>query len=478
MKQHPTTAVLSLLVLLSFFCWGSSLSAQSENDRLTVYAGATFFNDPELDSVILIEFPFTLNRHEFEFFRPDSSDSRYFARIFAEVILYGVDGLPADSARTYFSAVVPSLEEASVEGIKLFNSLVMIVRPGIYSARATVIDAVSKARGEFFYEKIIVEPALKDRISLGGKCLAYDITPAGNDPASEDNRLVKNGLLVLHNPLGIFGVEDTTAFFYGELYNLEYDSLAPSDFELAFKVLDESGSVHTDLGQKTTQKSGGTAVIAESFDIAGWPAGRYRLQIIATDLESLQSDTQQVAVTILTPEAVADVFEVEEINDPYDTLGLEVQQRLVRYMLTPVEKEAFESLNHRGKFNFLAQFWQDHDSDPSTKFNETRKEMHDRYMFANHSFSTSLESADGWRTDRGRIYLTYGPWEDRDDAQAPRVGNPFVVWHYHSLREGSVFVFEDLQGFQDYTLVHSNVEGERYNKDWEDRLRQDIFNLE
>jgi len=477
MKQYLTTAILAFLVVLSFCCCGT-LSAQASNDRLTVYAGATFFNDPELDSVILIEFPFTLSRHEFEFFQPDSLDSRYFARIFAEVMLYGVDGLPVDSAKTYFSAAVGSLEEASVEGIKLFNSLALVVKPGIYSARVTVIDAVDKTQGEFFYQRIIVEPSVKDRVSIGGKCLAYNITRAENDPAEEYNRLVKNGLVVLCNPLGIFGTDDTTAYFYAELYNLQYDPETPSKFQLAFKVLDASDLVYSNLGHKTVEKTGNTAVIAESFEIAGWPAGTYRLQVTAVDLLTGQADSQQVAVTIVAPGALAEVLQVEEKVDPYDTLSLEIQQRLVRYMLTPVEREALKALNQQGKRSFLAQYWRDNDSDPSTRFNETRKELFERYEYVNRTFSTSMESADGWQSDRGRIYMTYGPWEDRDDIESPRLGNPFVVWHYHSLREGSVFVFEDRQGFQDYTLVHSNIEGERYSKEWEDRLRQDIYNME
>ncbi len=478
MKQHPTTAVLSILVALSFFCWSGLLSAQDMDDRLTVYAGATFFNDPALDSVVLVEFPFTLNRDEFQFFQPDSLDTRYYARVFAEVTLFGVDGLPTDSARTYFSAVVGSREEASTRGVKLFNSLALVIRPGVYSARVTVIDVVGKAQGEFFYEKIIVEPPVKDVISIGGKCLAYDISRAAEDPSTEFNRLIKNGLVVLHNPLGIFGTEDTAAHLYAELYNLQYEPETPSQVRLAFKVIDDSGRVHSDLGHKTIDKVGGTAVIAESFGIAGWPAGTYRLRITATDLLSRQSDSQQVAVTIVGPETVAEVMEEAEVFDPYDTLSLEVQKRLVNYLLTPVEKDALNSLNRTGISNFLSQYWREHDSDPATRANETRLAIIERYEYANRHFSNDSEKSDGWLTDRGRIYMTYGPWEDRDNIQAPRLGNPFVVWHYHSLREGSVFVFEDRQGYQDYTLVHSNVEGERYSKAWEDRLRQDNLSME
>lgn len=476
MKLHFRTAVLSLLAVLLVF---GSVDAQSDDTKLTVYAGATFFNDPELDSVTLVEFPFTLNRSQFEFYRPDSLDSRYYARIFAQVTLFGVDGLPLDSANTYFSAAVDSLAEVATKDIKLFNSLALLVKPGIYSARMTVIDAVSKARGEFFYDKMIVEPAIKDKLSIGGKCLAYNITRAPAGHTSENDRLVKNGLRVLCNPLGIFGATDTVAYFYAELYNLQYDPETPSTFQLAFKVLDEKGEVYSDLGYKSVEKGGSTAVIAQPIDITYWPTGVYYLQVKAADPLSAQSDSQQVAISIMTPETVARAAGVSErYHDPYDTLALDVQLNLVYYLLTPVEKEALKGLNAQGKSTFLKQYWRDHDSDPTTPFNETRLEELNRYEFSNNRFSTNTEKTDGWKSDRGRIYMTYGPWEERDDVESPRVGNPFEVWYYHSIREGAVFVFEDLQGFRDYTLVHSNVEGERHDSDWENRLRQDIYNLE
>lgn len=241
-------------------------------------------------------------------------------------------------------------------------------------------------------------------------------------------------------------------------------------------MLDDSGRVFSDFGYKTIDKAGTTAVIAESFDISDWPAGRYRLRITATDLLSQQKDSQQVLVTVLEPSTVVASAEVIDEPQPYDTLSLEVQLRLVAYTLTPVEEEALKTLNPVGKKNFLKQYWREHDSDPKTAVNETLIEAVERYEYANYNFSTNAEKTNGWKTDRGRIYMTYGPWEERDDIEAPRVGNPFVIWWYHSIREGSVFVFEDLQGFRDYTLVHSNVEGERYSQEWEDILRDQRYN--
>ena len=88
-----------------------------------------------------------------------------------------------------------------------------------------------------------------------------------------------------------------------------------------------------------------------------------------------------------------------------------------------------------------------------------------------------MKSQDGWSTDRGRIYMTYGPWDERDDNEAPRVGNSYEVWYYRSIKQGLMFIFEDYSGNDDYRLVHSNVFGEVYNQEWQDRVDQGYIDI-
>jgi GWxTD domain-containing protein len=168
---------------------------------------------------------------------------------------------------------------------------------------------------------------------------------------------------------------------------------------------------------------------------------------------------------------------LESLDVSYDSLSLEVKVRLVHYLLNPVEKQTLNSLTAVGKETFLDQYWREHDSDPETEVVENRREMLARYLFCSNFFSNNVEEPDGWSTDRGRIYMTYGPWEERDDIQAPNVGRPFEVWYYHSIREGAVFVFEDKQGFEDYTLVHSNAEGERFSDEWDNKLQDELYKI-
>jgi hypothetical protein len=195
-------------------------TVRGNKEQLTVYSGLTIYNNPGYDSVALVEFPFSLNRHEFEFYRPDSSDPNLYARIFAQVDLFDSTGLPVDSASTFFSVRVSSRQEADLTSFRMFNRLALFAGPGPYSARLTVIDAVNKRTGEFHLEKFTVDPIEKRHITIGGTCLAYRLKYVGEQVEEANVRLVKNGFEVTPNPLSIFGTDDDVIHIYGEIYNL------------------------------------------------------------------------------------------------------------------------------------------------------------------------------------------------------------------------------------------------------------------
>lgn len=82
---------------------------------------------------------------------------------------------------------------------------------------------------------------------------------------------------------------------------------------------------------------------------------------------------------------------------------------------------------------------------------------------------------DGFKTDRGRIYLQYGAPNSRHKVDNSSANFPYEIWHYYKLNTQSdckfVFVNQHL-GIQDYKLIYSNVNGEISNQEWRDRLEQ------
>ena len=464
--------------LLFVFLFIFTSQSNAESDNIAVYANATIYANPTYDSLVLVEFPFTLNRSDFEFYKPDSSDSRYFAKIFVQVDLLGVTGFTVDSTTTYFSLVVQSLEEASLKEYRIFNKLRLNIKPGIYSAHMTVIDVVSKAKGTFFIENINVKIPQSEKISISGTNLAYDITYVGEEGFEANPYTYKNGYKVLVNPISVFADTDSILHVYGEIYNLVYDEAMPSKYQLIINVLDNNNNLFKMYGSRLVTKAGTSSVFVQKLSIVDWPAGHYKLEIIAADLAAKTSDTVYLPVhTVSTEMVLATAKTISDFADPYDTLSLKVKSQMLKYLFNGEEEKIFASLGDVGKENYLNMYWKEHDLSPETEINEYRLDIINRYNYVNRRFSTNDVYSNGWLTDRARIYMRYGPWEERDDHEAPRIGNPFVIWHYYSLEGGLLFIFEDYFGDDDYRLVHSNGMGEIYNSEWDEKIKTGYFDF-
>jgi GWxTD domain-containing protein len=113
----------------------------------------------------------------------------------------------------------------------------------------------------------------------------------------------------------------------------------------------------------------------------------------------------------------------------------------VRYILTEGEKKAFVRLTtDEERENFIEQFWLRRDPTPDTVENEYREEHYRRIAWANERYASGIP---GWKADRGRIYITFGPPDEIESH--PSGGNyqrpyeegggftstyPFEIWRY------------------------------------------------
>ncbi len=116
----------------------------------------------------------------------------------------------------------------------------------------------------------------------------------------------------------------------------------------------------------------------------------------------------------------------------------------VRWIITDEELSAFKKLsNNAERDTFIEGFWQRRDPTPDTAENEYKEEHYRRIAYANEHFAAGMP---GWRTDRGRIYIMYGPPTSIDSHpmggpyQRPTEEGggqtetfPFEVWRYRYL---------------------------------------------
>ena len=105
----------------------------------------------------------------------------------------------------------------------------------------------------------------------------------------------------------------------------------------------------------------------------------------------------------------------------------------VVYVIDAQEREAFLRLNTDAeREHFVEQFWQRRDPTPGSPKNEFREEHYRRIASASERFGSP--NAAGWKTDRGRIYILYGPPDEIEAHPSGRAGGPpFQQWMYNEL---------------------------------------------
>ncbi len=84
----------------------------------------------------------------------------------------------------------------------------------------------------------------------------------------------------------------------------------------------------------------------------------------------------------------------------------------VLYIITDEERTAFKRMStDEEREQFIEQFWLRRDPTPDTQENEFKEEHYRRVAYANERYASGIP---GWKTDRGRIYITFGPPDENE----------------------------------------------------------------
>jgi GWxTD domain-containing protein len=126
----------------------------------------------------------------------------------------------------------------------------------------------------------------------------------------------------------------------------------------------------------------------------------------------------------------------------------------VAYIISDEERAAFKRLQtDEEREQFIEQFWLRRDPTPDTVENEFKEEHYRRIAYANEHYASGIP---GWKADRGRIYIMYGPADEIEShpsggtyERPPEEGGgttstyPFEQWRYRYIEDvGSDIIIE------------------------------------
>jgi len=300
----------------------------------------------------------------------------------------------------------------------------------------------------------------------------------GIEKSSDKNSIFyKNGLEVTPNPNLLFGGNLNRIFYYIEVYNIEKEFNSDSIFFIT-QLIDLSGNiVESNQKKEMSRKS---AFVEYGFHAAdSLQTGSYIFRVMLVNILSGSKIVREKKFYIYNAfqnqeTDLADdlgYMQSEFINKSEEFLDNEFEK--IIYIRSKKETDEYKKLTTvEDKRKFLYTFWKKKDTSPLTPKFEMRDEYFKRVSEANKKFKQGF--TDGWKSDRGRIYILYGPPDDIDRHFMEANVKNYEIWTFEYVEGGTEAIFAETStsGEGTYFLVHSTLRNEYQDPNWYAKLKK------
>ncbi len=416
-----------------------------------------------------VEFYYSFNQSTLTVKATDSAD--YLDAILKIVLVDTTSGDTAISREWRISHEI--IDSTEMLNKSLVGVLSFVIPEGNYRGEFTGFDLNKTGNEESYTEYIQVIPYLneKENPKLSDVQLASNIIQASQN---ESSIFYKNSLEVFPIPSALFGEIQPVLFFYSELYNLIGDESQPG-YKLNTLIYNSRKEVVYNKN-KIISRTIDSRVEVGSVPINKFPTDTYTFVLTLIDSAANYGVSSSKRFYVYNPTIVRTDSTTggggEMLSSQFGVMSEEELDDLFaksKYISTSYEIEQFEKIKTvDGKREFLYRFWKARDKTPETPKNEFFIEYLQRAAISNERFSTI--SKVGWKSDRGRVYMSYGEPSEIERFPNQIDSKPYEIWHYNDIEGGVEFVFADLTGFSDYTLLHSTMRGELRDDNWARRI--------
>jgi len=153
----------------------------------------------------------------------------------------------------------------------------------------------------------------------------------------------------------------------------------------------------------------------------------------------------------LAPAAAQTARVLHRTSKPYQTWLDED----VRYIITDQERADFNKLTtDKQRDDFVEAFWDRRNPNPGSRENAFKEEHYRRMAYTNQHFAAGVP---GWKTDRGRFYIMWGPPDSTDSH--PMLSPPTEEWqwaHIDGVGKDVTLRFVDTCGCGEYHVVEND----------------------
>jgi len=406
-----------------------------------------------------VEIYLTLLSDQFEYVQRE--DNNYYAFIQFDVAVKDAAENVVDSQS--WKRVLTAGNASLTEGHAIVTMANFLLEPGNYNLSITVTDLTAKRTSTAPADILSVPRYPTSLLSMSDIEFASVIRRS-----QEKGDFVKHDLYYVEPyPAKLYSNARPQLYFYAEIYNLDKPENDEDTYSVTYQILNKSGAqVHMSTNTRKKPETG-IALIAERVNILSLPNDVYLLYVSIKDNATGFSAQKKGTFLIYKPDDISVENRLENLNMDITPNNIKEFRNQIEYITTPTQQKAYQNLNFEEQKRFILNFW-------NSKQASFRNEHFKRYQFANEHYAAL--GLEGWRTDRGRVYIVYGEPTNMEMHPADPGMRPWELWTYEGLKgQGLVmFIFGDITGFGNYELLHSTYKAddrsEIYDPNWQERL--------
>jgi GWxTD domain-containing protein len=370
------------------------------------------------------------------------------------------------------SWLVPNIIRDSSDFNKsLIGAIGFVIEEGVYYCKLSGADAQDSLKTKTIESYLRINPYLNLVASMSDLQLASNIIPQSTN---ESSIFYKNTYEVTPMPTAIFGENQPVLFFYTELYNLS-DESDGNNLRLDQLVFNSREQLVINKSKQIDRKINSRVEVG-TVHAYKLPTDTYTLVCTLIDSAANQGVSSSKKFFVYNPNvAYKDTFTQQTSGILSTAFGVMSEEELddlyekSKYIALESEKKQYELITTEiGKREFMFNFWETRNNDPLLSKSFSYLDYIERVKESNNKFKSM--GKDGWKTDRGRVYIMYGEPSEIERFPNQIQTRPYEIWNYYDIEGGVRFIFGDITGFADYQLLHSTKRGELRDQYWERRI--------
>ncbi len=453
------TKLLIIVLILNFI----TRNGICDDDIFFNYDYSVFKGE---DGKSILEIYYSVNQYSLTYIK---NENNFEAGALIDIQITDISSNNIIYSNIYKSPSVVSDTSKEKNNQKLIGQVNYILGNGNYKLFISGSDFYDSTRKDEFQNEITIKAGDLENVRLSDIELASSIKKAPDSKSP----FYKNTLEIIPNPSGLFGMSLNELFYYFEIYGLTPENIS-EEFILNYSINDLN-NVNVISFNKAVKRKGDSKADYGKIIIDSLKRGSYILKVTILDSSKNLNLSNEKKFYLFNTSSTVPVsseqndylkseypaMTKEEVEDEFDKMI---------YIVTLQDEKRFESLESlNDKKKFLYEFWKSKDVNPETQVLETKVAYMKRYNEANKYYKEAY--TEGWKTDRGRIYIIYGKPEDVERYPFESQTKSYEIWKYETIQGGGECVFIEIQTSTGvYRLVHSTFRHELKNEQWREQL--------